>query len=123
MFTLVLPLLWAAVPTEAVASPRVAQVRLAETLAGADAIERVTVGWRAVTFAIVADGGPLAVTARTSRAGVVVAFEIAPAMRGAAQLHAFSWLAAELADAPAITRLVVGGDGRLRLITSDDRRY
>ena len=50
---------------ETISSPRVAQVRLAETLAEADAIESVAAKGRAITFVIVRDGETFDVTAKT----------------------------------------------------------
>src|SRR5215207_6123955 len=96
---------------EVVSVARVAQVRLAETLAEADAIESVTAKGRAITFVIVRDGETLNVVAKTSKSGEVLALEIAPAdFELAVQLHGLTWLGTELAEVSAVTRLVVDDD-------------
>lgn len=116
-------------PGEVVTSARVAQVRLAEALAEADAIEAVTVARdpksRAltVTFSIVRGGEQLRVAATAVRGGEVAALAIAPAGPAGAELHGLSWLAAELADATAIVRLADEGRGAVLLSTSEGRRY
>jgi hypothetical protein len=110
-------------------SGRSAQVRLAEELAGADAIESVAVArerrGRAVkvTFSILRAGEQLRLAAGTSRSGEVSSLSIEPAGPAGAELHALTWLAAELADAPAIVRLAAADRGGVLLSTSDGRRY
>lgn len=108
---------------EVVSETRVAQVRLAETLAEADAIEAVSVDGRAVTFVIVRDGGTFEVTAKTTKRGDVTALAIAPARAVPVELHGLTWLGAELAEVTAVTRLVVDADGAVTLATNDGRRY
>jgi hypothetical protein len=110
---------------EMVSSPLVAQVRLAETLAEADAIEAVTAkGRRAVTFVIVRDGETFDVTAKTTKSGAIVSLAIARApQRLAVQLHGLTWLGSELADVTAVTRLVVDDDGGVMIGTDEGRRY
>jgi hypothetical protein len=121
-------------PCEVVTSARVAQVRLAETLAGADAIESVTVvrqgparagaaGPATVTFSIVRDGEQLLVAATTARDGEVASLAIESAGPAGAELHGLTWLAAELADATAIVRLSAADRGGVLLSTSEGRRY
>lgn len=126
-----LPLVWFAlhVPAlelphhvEHVDSPRVAQVRLAETLASADGIETIDTRGRDVTFTIVRGGEALEVTARTQHEAVV-ALTIAPAAHPGAELHGLSWLASELAEATAVTRLVVDDDGAVAIRTHEGRTY
>jgi len=108
---------------EVVASPRVAQVRLAETLAAAESIETVSARGRKVTFAIVRDGAAFDVTATTRRSGEVIALTIAPAQSIAAQLHGLTWLGELLAEVTAVTRLVVDEDGAVVIQTSDGQRF
>ena len=109
---------------EVVTSPRVAQVRLAETLAEADAIESVVARGRTVTFVIVRDGETFDVVAKTKKSGEVTSLAIAHARTElAVQLHGLTWLASELAEVSAITRLVVDGDGAVTINTDDGRRY
>ncbi|MBA3394278.1 MAG: hypothetical protein H0T89_16655 [Deltaproteobacteria bacterium] len=112
---------------EIVTSPRVAQVRLAETLASAESIEsitaRVTPRGRQVTFAIVHDGDTLDVIATTGKRGDIVALTIKPATPIAAQLHGLTWLGAELAQSTAVTRLAVHEDGAVTITTSEGQRY
>lgn len=109
---------------EVVSSPRVAQVRLAETLAEAEAIESVAVKGRAITFVIVRAGETFDVTAKTKKSGEIVALAIARAPHAlAAQLHGLTWLGSELAEAAAVTRLVVDADGGVMIATDDGRRY
>jgi hypothetical protein len=121
-------------PCEVVMSARVAQVRLARTLAGADAIESVTVtreglgragavGPATVTFSVVRDGELLQVSATTARNGEVAALVIMPAGPASAELHRLTWLAAELADASAVVRLADADRDGVLLSTSDGRRY
>jgi hypothetical protein len=118
-----LPVLVFAQPPPASESPRVAQVRLAETLADAESIEGVQARGRTVTFVIVRDGATYDVVARTQRAGEVVAVTIDRARDVPVQLHGLSWLGSELAGAVAVTRLVVDADGAVVIHTDDDRRY
>lgn len=108
---------------ELVTAPRVAQVRLAETLAEAEAIESVRGHGRAVTFVIVRDGETFEVTAKTTRSGEIVALAITPTHAAPVQLHGLTWLGAELAEVTAVTRLVVDGDGAVIIGTDDGRRY
>lgn len=108
---------------EVVSVPRVAQVRLAETLAEADAIESVFAKRRAITFTIVRAGETFDVTAKTSKSGEVLSLAIAPAHTLAVQLHGLTWLGSELAEVTAVTRLVVDEDGGVMVGTDDGRRY
>jgi hypothetical protein len=114
---------------EVVSSPRVAQVRLAETLAQAESIESVTgrfdrrTGERRVTFVIVRDGSTFEVAARTTKSGEIVAIAIEPAPDVVAQLHGLTWLASELAEVTAVIALAVDDDGAVTLSTDDGRRY
>jgi hypothetical protein len=108
---------------EVVTSPKVAQVRLAETLAGAEAIESVTAHGRAITFIVVKGGETLDVTARTKKDGEIISLAITPAPELPAQLHGLTWLNAEMAEVAAVTRLVVDGDGAITIATNDGRRY
>jgi hypothetical protein len=110
-------------PSEVVASPRVAQVRLAETLAEADAIESVTANGRAITFVIVRAGETFDVTAKTKKSGEVISLAIRPAEMLPVELHGLTWLANELAEVAAVTRLVVDADGGVMIATDDGRRY
>ncbi|HSK05373.1 MAG TPA: hypothetical protein VK932_29190 [Kofleriaceae bacterium] len=106
-----------------VTSARVAQVRLAETLAEADAIEWVSVTRGApdravtVTFAIVRGGEQVLVTATAGAGGEVASLAIAPAGPVGAEL------ASALADATAVVRLATADRGGVLLSTSDGRRY
>src|SRR6188768_1589821 len=103
---------------EVVSSPRVAQVRLAETLAEADAIESVSARGRTVTFVIVRDGETFDITAKTKKSGEVTSLAIAHAHTElAVQLHGLTWLSSELAEVSAITRLVVDDDGAVTIKT------
>lgn len=114
---------------EVVTSARVAQVRLAETLAEADAIESVSVTRGAsdramtVTFSIVRGGEQVLVTAMAGPGGEIASLAIEPAGPAGAELHGLTWLAAELADAPAVVRLATADRGGVLLSTSDGRRY
>jgi hypothetical protein len=114
---------------EVVASPKAAQVRLAEALSEADAIETVEVsrGGRdkaaTVTFSIVRGGELLRVAATTSRGGEIASLSIEPVGPAAAELHGLTWLAAEVADATAIVRLTPADRGGVLLSTNDGRRY
>ena len=110
---------------ELVSSPRVAQVRLAETLAEADAIESVAAhGKNAITFVVIRNGTTYDVTATTKRSGEIITLAIAPAANALpVQLHGLTWLGAELAEVTAVTRLDVDRDGAVTIKTDDGRRY
>ena len=108
---------------EVVSSPKVAQVRLAETLGGAEAIESVTARGHAITFVVVRDGETFDITAQTKKSGEIVSLTIAPSRELAAQLHGLTWLTTEMAEVAAVTRLVVDEDGAVTIGTDDGRRY
>ena len=116
-------------PCEVVTMAQAAQVRLAQTLAEADAIESFAMGRGSpgqpltVTFSIVRDGEQLLVAATTGRDGTVAALEIEPVGPAHAELDRLTWLAVELADASAVVRLVAADRGGVLLSTSDGRRY
>lgn len=119
-------------PCEMVSSPRVAQARLAEALAGADAIESITwsrgapgraAGPATVTFSVVRAGELLLVTTTTRRGGEIASLAIEPVGPAGAELHGLTWLASELADVPAVVRLSVADRDGVLLSTSDGRRY
>ena len=105
---------------ERIETPRVAQVRLAETLIDADAIHTVTARGPRVTFVIADAGLTLDVVATIGRRGEITALEIAPASPATAAPANLSWLGVELADVVAVTRLVVDGRGQVTLITRTD---
>lgn len=113
---------------EVVGSPRVAQVRLAETLAGADAIHGVRASGTTITFTI-SRGEKLfdvVVTTRARRTanapkGEVMSLAIvSPTGKATSDL---SWLGEELASVTAITKLAVDEDGAITLTANDGRRY
>jgi hypothetical protein len=106
---------------EEVTSPRVAQVRLAETLAEADAIQ-VLAKTGSITFAITRAGKPIEVVV-TTRKGDVSALVIAPAAASKQLAGDISWLGDELASVTAIVRITTDADGAITLVTSDGRRY
>lgn len=124
MFALLpfLPLLYSTTPSEVVTAPRVAQVRLAETLAEAESIEAVFARGKQITFVIVDDGATLNVTADTKK-GEVISFAITRARDLPVQLHGLTWLGSELAEVMAVTRLVADADGAVTITTDDGRRY
>lgn len=105
-----------------VTQPRTAQVRLAVTLAEADAIHAVTARRGAIAFAIERDGEAFEVVAKTRRGQVIglAITDVGPAHGDAGGL---SWLAPEMAEATAVTRLAVDEDGAVTLTTSDGRAY
>ena len=107
---------------EQVTSPRVAQVRLAETLAEADAIRLAQARPGSITFAITRAGTPLEVVV-TTRKGEVAALAIAPAAASKELAGDLGWLGEELANVTAIVRITVDADGAITLVTSDGRRY
>jgi hypothetical protein len=109
---------------EMITDERVAQVRLAEALGGADAIHTVTSKRGTITFAVTRGDQTLQLTARTNKRGEVTSLAIAPRTTAdGEQLGGLSWLADELAEATAITRLVPDGDGAITIVTADGRRY
>jgi len=117
----------AIVEREQIETTRVAQVRLAEVLGTADAIHAVSAKRREVTFVISRGEQVTRVRATTTRRGEVTTLEIAPiADTEAARLElggGLSWLADELAEVTAVTRLVADDDGAVTITTSDHRRY
>lgn len=132
MMTILLPLISLAIGAvapaveparEVVTSPRVAQVRLAETLADADAIHAITARAHTVTFTIDRGDDTVRVVARTRKSGEVIALEVAPVGPARGDLGSLSWLSPELAEASAVTRLVIDEDGAIEIVTSDDRSY
>ncbi|MEO8702436.1 MAG: hypothetical protein ABI867_20500 [Kofleriaceae bacterium] len=108
---------------EVVSSPRVAQVRLAETLAAADAIHSVVVRGKTITFAVTRGDRPLSITATTNATHDVVALAITSSTGSDAGLGGLSWLASELESTAAVTKLVPDEDGAVTVTTADDRRY
>jgi hypothetical protein len=110
-------------PAEVAASPRAAQVRLAEALTSADSIESVHACGRTITFSLVRDRELLRAVATTARDGDIISLSIEPAGPAAAELHGLTWLAAELADVTAVVRLVPSDHGGILLSTNDGRRY
>lgn len=103
-----IPLL-AALP-ETVDDARVAQVRLAESLAEADAIDGVVARGREITFTIVRDHETLEVTARTAKRGEIVALKIsaAPPSRASASIAAPRCRATASSTAPLCQAPAVG---------------
>jgi hypothetical protein len=109
---------------EMITDERVAQVRLAEALGAADAIHTVSARRGTITFAVTRGDQTLQLTARTNKRGEVTSLVIAPhTTTEGEQLGGLSWLADELAEATAITRLVPDGDGAITIVTADGRRY
>jgi hypothetical protein len=108
---------------EVVAKPRAAQLRLARMLRDADAIESVTANGRTITFVIAEHGQALRVVASTRDGGRVTALVIAHSDEPVEEPGNLTWLASELADVRAITRLETDEDGAVTITTSDDRRY
>jgi len=110
-----------------VSTPRGAQVRLAELLAEADAIDAVSARRDAVVFTVERAGAMQEVVATVDARGQVVA--VAFDARGdaaARDSHAhgsLGWLSRELDDALAITAIAVDRDGTITAITDDERRY
>ena len=108
---------------EVVASPRAAQVRLAEVLGGADSIEAITTASNTITFAIARGDDASDIVVHTDKRGTIVSLEIVPATRPTGEPGPLSWLAPELLEATAITQLVVDDDDAVTIATSDGRRY
>jgi len=120
-----LPLPLQAPATEEVATPRAAQVRLAEVLGGADSIDAViaTANGHEVTFAVSHGDEAFDVVAHTDKRGTVIALEIVPAVRPVGEVGPLSWLASEVVEATAVTRLAVDEDAAVTITTNDGRRY
>ena len=106
----------------ATTAPRTAQVRLAVTLAEADAIHAIAAKRGAIVFAIDRDGEAFEVIAKT-RKGEVIALSIIDVGPAIGDAGGLSWLGAELAEATAITGLAVDEDGAVTITTSDGRAY
>lgn len=105
-----------------VTARRTAQVRLAVTLAEADAIHAVTARRGAIVFAVDRDGAAFEVVAKTRR-GAVVGLSIMAVGPARGDAGGLSWLGTELADATAVTELAADEDGAVRITTSDGRAY
>jgi hypothetical protein len=127
MWTIILPLISFAVsaaqPAAAMVTPRAVQVQLAETLASADAIHAVSAHGTIVSFAIDRDGESFRVEAVTHGQGEVVALTVIEAGPALGDPGSLSWLADELAQATAVTRLTVDEDGAVTIATSEGRAY
>ena len=108
---------------ETIAKPRVAQVRLAETLATADFIHSVSARGHAITFAITRGDRSFNVVATTSKRNDVVSLTIAESVSSDNELGGLSWLSEELESVAAVTRLVPDEDGAVTIVTNDNRRY
>jgi hypothetical protein len=106
-----------------VTTPRAAQVRLAETLAEADAIYAVTRTDDTITFAVDHDGDALDVAATVDRRGQVIDFAIDRIGPARGEPDSLGWLSAELEGTLAITRLAVARDGSITATTDADRSY
>lgn len=116
-------------PCEVVTSGPVAQARLAEALASADAIEAISVSPATedrpltVTFSVARAGELVQLAAGAARDGTITSLALGsagPAHVGAGRL---TWLSVELADVQGIVRLVDAGRDGVLLSTSDGRRY
>lgn len=121
------PELGEAVPQVTVTQPRSAQVRLAVTLAEADAIHAVGHRGTTIVFAIDRDGEAFEVVA-TLRAkgpnkGEVIGLSITDIGAAIGDPGSLSWLGSELADATAVTVLAVDEDGAVTITTNDGRAY
>ncbi|MCX5748557.1 MAG: hypothetical protein NT062_39415 [Proteobacteria bacterium] len=104
--------------------PRLAQVRLAETLAAADSIAWVrATGAHTITFAITRRDHAYRVVAQTDRLDVVTAVVIDEVSDTSLEPGNLAWLGAELTDATAVRQLAADEDGAIVIVTSDERRY
>jgi hypothetical protein len=108
---------------EVITSPRVARVRLAETLASADSIHSVSARAGKITFAISRGNESFDVVATTAKRGEVASLSITRASANHDELGSLSWLSSELAGVTAISRLVVDEDGAVTITTSSGTRY
>lgn len=99
-----------------------AQVQLADALATADTIDRVSGHGATFTFAITRGDHPLEVIATTVDGEVV---RIVERERGfdTLSLGGLSWLADTMRETVAVARLDVDEDGAVTLTTSDGMRY
>ncbi len=108
---------------------RTAQVQLADTLASADAIDRIaatraTDGSATITFVITRGDHRVDVVATSDRAGDVI--KLAEHDRGfetGEQLGSLSWLGDTMRETVAVTRLEVDEDGAVTLTTDEGMRY
>ncbi len=110
-----------------VTSPRTAQVRLAVTLAEADAIHAIARRGIKVVFTIDHDGEAFEVIATTrargAHKGEVIALSITDIGAAIGDPGGLSWLGAELSEATAVTQLRADADGAVTITTSDGRAY
>lgn len=113
----------AAAGEDQVTSPRAAQVQLSETLSEADAIHSISARGRTIAFAIDRGGLAMRAIATTRANGDIIALTITPAGPALGDLGNLSWLSTELAEATAVTRLVVDEDGAVTISTHDGRAY
>ena len=103
----------------------VAQTRLAEALADADAIDSIASdrAHLTVTFAIERAGEAYKIVATTARDGAVATVAIRDVGLAHLGLGNLSWLADAMKDASAVTRLDIDDDGAVTLETSDGLRF
>ena len=106
-----------------VQSPRAARFQLADTLAQADSIDGVTANGRTIAFAITRDGAAFRVAATTRKNGDVISLVVAKSDGRVSEQGGLTWLADELDDGVAVTRLVVDEDGAVTIATSAGRKY
>ena len=110
-----------------VTTPKIAQVRLAEELAEADAIHAIGRRGQTIVFTIDRDGEALEVVVgvrtRGKTRGQVASLSIRPVGPATGDYGSLSWLGAELADATAVTALAIDEDGAVTITTSDGRAY
>jgi hypothetical protein len=110
---------------EVINSPGLAQARLAEALADADAVDDVRVHGDTVSFVIDHAGERFSVDATIETDGAVAAVSIHDAGRREAVVARgrYDWLAREATEIQSVHALVIDTEGTVTLATGDGRHY
>ncbi len=110
-----------------VTAPRTAQVRLAVTLAEADAIYAIERHGSKIVFAIDRDGEAFEVIATTrtrgAHKGEVIGLSITDIGPAIGDYGGLSWIAAEMTEATAVTQLRADEDAAVTITTNEGRAY
>jgi hypothetical protein len=102
-----------------------APARLAEALGDADSVEwaRADREHGIVTFGVELAGEAYEIVATIHSDGEVVGLEIRDRGLGMHRVGGLSWIADLMHDTHAVTRLLVGDDGGITLVTDDGEQY
>ncbi len=114
-----------AAPADPVMSPRIAQVKLAETLSSADSIDWVRAtgdSGHEITFAITRGEHAYRVVAKTDARSIVKTVVVSE-VDATIETGNLDWLAIVLADTTGVKQLATDEDGAIVIVTSDNQSY